>query len=169
MARQDTGELIRIDGLAFGAGDVLYGYSQDSSAPQLYQVNQSDGTLTPKGAFIDSNNLGGLAARSDGRLFGVTSPFASGAPKDLYSIDPANGSTRHIGNLGAGHADVTGLSFLGEINAVPEPATWILFGTGCLMMGLVRRNNKNDRRGETTTTQIRREAIPELAVRSRPA
>ena len=68
--------------------------------------------------------LGALAVRPDGVIFG-----GNGDDGELFTIDPLTGTETLVGS--------TGLNFVGALDfAVPEPATFLLFGSGLMAMAV---------------------------------
>src|SRR5204862_2086152 len=76
--------------------------------------------------------LGALAVRPDGVIFG-----GNGDDGELFTIDPLTGAETLVGS--------TGLNFVGALDfAVPEPATFLLFGSGLMAMAVFRRRRSQD-------------------------
>jgi hypothetical protein len=93
----DTGQftLIANTGVLLAGLGVIDGklYGRAEGTDQLYQINTTNGSLTPVGT--------GAITYSD---FGSTTAglFGTGRDGHLYSIDPSNGSAIEIGNTGLG-------------------------------------------------------------------
>lgn len=126
------GPTLSFDGLEF-IGGVLYGINQVNGA--LYTVNQGTGQTTLVGPGITpAGSLSGLAARSDGTLFGLQNGTT------LYSIDAATGIATSIG--ATGFNDIAGLTFFDDQEPIPEPSTIALLGAGLAAMALVHRRRR---------------------------
>ena len=109
-----------IQGLAFDAGNVLWGISGTSG--KVYTINQANGAFTlvgnsGVGAGLGTN--GGLAFDGVGNLFAAMAPGGSAGPSTLYSINKATGVATKIG-AGIGFNGIVGIRF--------EPATGTLYG-----------------------------------------
>lgn len=101
-----------MDGLAFDAAGVLYGFSDGGG--ELYTINPNTGDLTLVGRtnieFFE--NVGGLAFAPDGRLFAAVHA-------ELYTLDLTTGAATAVGRIGFG--EVSGITFF-----VPEPSSLLL-------------------------------------------
>ena len=85
----------------------------------LYDVNTSTGAVTnPRGTGLDT--LVGIASRSDGALFGLTSFQGTPVPNALYQIDPVSGASTLVGS--------TGLTNIFEGDLAFNPVNGSLFG-----------------------------------------
>jgi uncharacterized repeat protein (TIGR03803 family) len=97
------------------AGNLL-GNSFDGA---LYDVSPGSGVASnPR--ITGLSNLAGIAARSDGSLFGLTSVGGTPQPGALFQIDPNSGASTLIG--------LTGLSEIIEGDLAFNPATGTLYG-----------------------------------------
>ena len=124
------------DGLDLSAGGTLYGVSQGFT--NLYTINQVTGAATligPTGAPQGATPLAGLAFAPDGTL------YAANSSSNLYIINLVTGSATLVG--GIGFDNISGLTFLDDAAAVPEPATLLLLGGG-LVGGLARRRRRQN-------------------------
>ena len=96
--------------------DVLLGSSDTGS---LYDVNTSTGAATnPRSTGI--NSLVGIAFRSDGALFGLTTFGGTPNPNALFSINPTTGASTLVGS--------TGLSNIFEGDLAFDPTSNTLYG-----------------------------------------
>lgn len=121
----DAGFNITLDGLTVN-NIHSYGIS--------YSVNvsgQVTGTWGADGRNIDPQSLGSVfdAANISGNL-GL-----------LQNTDPNGTWTLFVADLGAGGGTANLSKVVFSIITVPEPKTWVLFGGGLALFGLLRRRN----------------------------
>lgn len=120
-----------ISGLAYNG--IMYGIAGGPGPANLYTLNLATGAAT----LIGSTGIqaGSLEFGPDGSLFaGTTGPMGG----RLYRINPLTGASTFVG--ATGFADVTGLTLVNVVNAIPEPSTLLLFGAGLFsLVGLKRR------------------------------
>ena len=103
------------------------GGQTDGSNPRLYDVNPGTGALSNERR-INVNFCVGIAASSDGRLYGLTDSFGrinntpgQGGKSLLFSIDPGTGFATGIGRV-----DPTGAFGVneGDLTFAPDGTLW---------------------------------------------
>ena len=110
---------IDVEGLAFAPNGVLYGVADAGRVPPnndqtdfLLQINTNTGAATAVGQLAGLAGTGtgtfgeldyGLAFTCDGNLW-----LASDTTSQLWQVDPANGGTRLVGNMGAAISGLAG-------------------------------------------------------------
>jgi hypothetical protein len=144
----DTGAFPKVGGLAFGPDGTFYGLDQFGTT--LFTLNATTGGLTTSmpltGKGLNPNDFtGGLVFGPDGTLYTAQSP--DGIYSEWFSISPTTGAAIDIGPIGA--YDIVGLALLGAptVNppppSIPEPASFVLIGTGALVLLMLRRKRQN--------------------------
>ena len=145
-AEVDSGTFPKVGGLAFSSGGVFYGL--DHFGGTLFTLDASLGTVTASALTtgLDPNvdTVGGLVFGANGKLYTSVSDVANHF--EWFSIDPATGAATNIGSIG--NYDVVGLALVGNSTPppppnVPEPASFVLAGTGILAVLILRRRVSN--------------------------
>ena len=122
------------DTVAFAPDGTLYLAAADQGGGPVHSVLS---VINPANAATirsvpTADFLGALAVRPDGVIFG-----GNGDDGELFTIDPLTGAETLVGS--------TGLNFVGALDfAVPEPATFLLFGSGLMAMAVFRRRRSQD-------------------------
>jgi hypothetical protein len=138
----DSGAFPKVGGLAFGPGGVLYGLDQFGDT--LYTLNATDGapvtSVSTTGLVPSADFVGGLVFGPDGTLF--TAVSTDGVTSEWFSIDTTTGVATDIGSIGS--YDIVGLALLGSpvVNPIPEPTSFVLIGTGALVLLVLLRRRK---------------------------
>lgn len=138
-AQVDSGSFPKVGGLAFGSGGAFYGLDQFGNT--LFTLNAAQGTATVStvttGFDPSVDTVGGLVFGPNGTLYAAIS--ADGVTSEWFSINPTTGVATDIGSIGS--YDIVGLALLGSpvVNPVPEPASFVFFGTGALVLLVLRR------------------------------
>lgn len=99
--------------------DVMY--MTNSSTDSLYTLDRSTGSVTLVGALLGPTNPNGLAYVPELQ----TMFLVDNSTDVLYSLNLGTGAATTIGSTGSGN--LLGLVY---VNAIPEPATYGLFGLG---------------------------------------
>jgi hypothetical protein len=100
---------VELSAMTFAPNGTLFAIGQDNA---LYQVNVATAALTKVGTTGSFFPMIGLAARSDGALFG-TDAFTSGPGGDEYRVNATTGAATILGQAGlsSGFAANGGLAF----------------------------------------------------------
>jgi hypothetical protein len=143
----DTGAFPKVAGLAFDPGGVFFGLSQFGDT--LFTLNAANGTpitnVSTSGAGLDPSvdTVGGLVFGPNGTLYASIS--AAAGQSEWFTINPTTGVATDIGLIG--NYDIVGLALLGSpvVNppSIPEPASFVLIGTGALVLLVLRRRRQN--------------------------
>jgi hypothetical protein len=99
------GQADDINGLAFDAGNVLYGYS--ASSGKVYTINQVTGAFTLVGNSGVKGYSAGMCFDGAGNLFLAVAPFAG--PSNFYTVNKGTGVATLVGLMGIN--GLVGLSF----------------------------------------------------------
>lgn len=129
-------------------------YGIDVGTDSLVTVANNAGTLATVGSLGLSDDVGELGGFDISGGTGVayailttrSSPLAVGV-QSLYTIDLLSGLANQVGVLNPlFFAQLDGLTAIGSVQAVPEPATFALFGIGAfgVSVGLVRRKRNGN-------------------------
>lgn len=138
----NSGSVPKLGGAAFGTSGVFYGLDQFGDT--LFTLNASTGATTASMATSGLNpevdTVGGLVFGSDGKLYAAVS--SDGVSSEWFSINPTTGAATAIGSMGT--YDIVGLALLGSpvVTPVPEPASFVLLGTGALALAALRRRRR---------------------------
>ncbi len=139
-----VGTTLQFDGIAFGAGGLLFGLEQGGAG--LDSINPANGSTTAVGSTglttMDPNTgfglygLGGMAY-SGTTMYAVLSNFSDSY---LYRINTSTGVATPVGS-GVGFGQVSGIAFLGQpaLPGVPEPGTFALAGGALAFLWIRRR------------------------------
>jgi hypothetical protein len=125
-----------IDGLDFSPGGVLFGLRQNNpllgGGGELHTISTADaGTV-----FAGDTGVFGTSVSSAGLTFAGNDLFAIADDGNLFSVNPANGTSQLL--FGTGLNNVSGLSALG-VEVVPEPGLLALLGLGLVSLVALRR------------------------------
>ncbi len=124
---------VTLDGLAFGAGDVLYGLGQSDA--NLYVIDQTTAATTLVG------NLGiTKGSPFAGLTFGPNGTLYAAVDDRLFTVNTMTGAATPVNRdvTSTGFSSVSGVAFA----PIPEPSSVLLFGLGTTTGLLALRRRK---------------------------